>query len=525
VTHVRNTAADSDAGIETSVHPALRSEARPAELAAVGLLLAGFIVAELAIAHAFGLFGHNFWIDEIYTWTLAADPDVGHAAEGLAAGFDTNPPGLVVALRLYGLLAGAPTETSLRVYSLLSVLAALVGVYALLRQVFAPLTALAGVLAVWAHPLVTFHAFEARYYSTWLAAAVWFAFFLGRARGRLRFGTALGLALTSLLLCMVHYFGVLSWGLTIAGELAFRRRAPGLRRPALALAGLGPAALGAFIPLLLSQRAAYSVSTWVDDTTLQRVVEFGLDILPKYLGAVVIIAWVAYVCGGYRRVGMARPDPRCLAGLTALGALPLILVGFSYTVQPVLVDRYAIPAVAAIGPAAAYALAGAGRGWVLAACAFLLASGAYTMHSLDLRYRERDARTAELAAAVRKHTGDQPVLFESVHELYVVCRYAPDVAPRCVALEFDLDQVRGNRFRRFLKDATRAYARCYPEPRIVGWGEVRGSVRHWLVPRRYSLQTGLKEISELCHGFTARAVGAGLYELVAEPSAASDSRR
>ena len=123
-----------------------------------------------SILEAIGWFFHRGEIgptrEDVYTWrdedvdTLLADserysdPDLAHALQALANVVDTNPPNLHLLLRLWTGLIGSQSETVFRCFALLSMFLALCGIYVVLRDVFAPLPALAGVLAVWCHPLI-----------------------------------------------------------------------------------------------------------------------------------------------------------------------------------------------------------------------------------------------------------------------------------------------------------------------------------------------------------------------------------
>src|SRR5262249_8144528 len=233
------------------------------------------------------------WLDEIYTHTLTADPDLGHALRALAAGVETHPPTYYLLLRLFTAVYGECSETALRVFALLAVVVALIGLYVLLRMAFAPLAAFAGVLAVWGHGLVIHHAFEARFYGPWLAATVWFAYFLARCRvSAHRLRTDSLLAVSSLLLCTIHYFGIITLTLIVGFELCFHR-SPGKFRASGWLAVMaGPVALLACVPLLLNQRAAFTVPTWVAAPTLSSVVQIGTWVLlPASLTAVLVVCW------------------------------------------------------------------------------------------------------------------------------------------------------------------------------------------------------------------------------------------
>src|SRR5262249_7225550 len=132
----------------------------------------------IVCANAAYLFARHFWIDEIFAFTLVADPDPVHALRALAGGVDMNPPMLYLLLRGFTLLTGGPGEIVFRVFASLSILLALLGIYLLLRRAYTPRVAFTAVLLLECHPLILTHAFEARFYGPWLAAIVWFAYAL-----------------------------------------------------------------------------------------------------------------------------------------------------------------------------------------------------------------------------------------------------------------------------------------------------------------------------------------------------------
>lgn len=505
--------------------PAGARAATGAEAIHVLLFLGLLLAAQLAASWSFYLFARNFWVDELYTYTNVADPDVLHALRALAGGAENSPPTYHLFLRAFTLLTGGANEVTLRSFALLSVLVALLGVYVLVRRVYPALVAFTATLAVWSHPLILRHAFEARFYGPWLAALVWFCYFLSRSRDPEKsYVRNVMLAFSAMLVCTMHYFGIITFGLVMCGELLCRRSANAFPRPRLALASLGPVALLACVPLLLSQRAAYqTIPTWVSDPTLADVYYFCSSLLlPTHLAAVLMSAWLSElwrrIYGRTETLVDPPPDTTALAGLTSLVLLSLLLVAFSYTVQSVLIDRYALPAVAALAPAAAFVVSRMSRFWMMILCTFLFLNGAYDLRVLYTRAWAHDQSSAELMTAIREHTAQEPVLFESPHELYVVCRYAPDLAKRCFALDFEEGQLgQVDTLRLFLRDTCRNYGRFYPQPALRSWDMTRTSPRVYLVPQGSLHQRGFPDAEERYPGFTARPVAKGLYELIGDP--------
>jgi hypothetical protein len=446
------------------------------EILVVVLTLAALLAAQLRVAGSGYLLRRNFWLDELYTLTLVSDPDWTHSLRALAGGVETHPPTLYALLRVFTFFLGECDEVALRSFALLALFVALLGLYVSLRQAYAPLVAFTAILALWGHGLVVKHAFEARFYGPWLAATVWFAFVLARARlAERRLGPHLALALCSLLVCTIHYFGIISLTLVTGFELLFHRRPGKARWPTVLAVAAGPVALLACLPLLLGQRAAISVPTWIQRPTLSTVVQTGTWLLlPASLSAVLLLAWLSKLFGAgpqsAEEAGRPPASSRALAGLTGLILLPAVLLVVSYTVQPVFLDRYALPAVAALAPAVAFVTARMGRVWVLAVAAYFALVSTHQLTSLAAEARARDRRTEQLIATIRDHRGDKPVICEQHLAQYVLYHYAPDLADSCFMIDHELGQAEcdGQPYV-FARDLCRRYEEFYHAPKLLKW--------------------------------------------------------
>ena len=502
---------------ESAAIPAPRS-ATARELAAVLLLLVAVGSIQLALGGAFSLFGRHFWLDELYTQRLVADPQTAHMLRALRGGVETHPPTFYLLVRAFTQPTGQAGETALRSLALAAVLAALVGTYAVLRLAFPPLVALAAVLALGSHPLVQRHAFEARAYGSWLAAAVWFAYAAARA---LQPGAAwpalLLLGATAVLLCTLHYFGIITLALVLAAACWWDRSAGRARRWTLLAAAAGPLALAGCVPFLLGQRGATTVPTWVKSPDLGNVGRFLLSVLfPRHL---LVLLPVAAVLGWLLRTGRQAAPRAAFTGAVALASLallPLVLIVFSFTVQSALVDRYALPATAALAPLAALLAARLSRPWLLGFCLLLIASGTLNLHDLAQQYQERDRQTDDLIASIRHATGKELIVFEQPHELQQVCYYAPDLASRCVLLDFEPGQfgpVPPSRV--FNRDLARKFAAFYGQPALVRWDELKSRPRWDLVVEGGRTGRELPD-REAYPGFVPRRLDVGLYQLNAE---------
>jgi uncharacterized membrane protein len=474
------------------------------------------IGAQLIVSGSLSLLVRRFWQDELYTYTLVTDPDLGHSMRALAGGVETHPPTFYLVLRLFTSVFG-DSEAAFRGFALLSIFAALVGIYVSLRQAFTPFASSVAMLLVWCHPLVLTHAFEARCYGPWLAGAVWFSYFLTRSRdgvgGRLN---AFLLAASSVFVCSIHYFGIITVGLVTGFELCLHR-GRGKRWAGLAAVAAGPVSLLACVPFLLAQRSAFTIPTWLTNHVVYVVLFVQSLLNPVFL--VLLIVWFVHLlrASTTRKESQANGDPvTALAGLTGLCFLPIVLILFSYAVQPVLAERYGLPALAALAPAVAYLASRVSRRWVLVFLAACIALSTVKLRLDTLAYSERDRATDRLVDAIRDYGPENPIGFEYLNLLYMVCHYAPDLAERCYYLDFEVGQVGYTPvIRVFTRDLCRNYARYYERPALLPWEKAKRLPLRFLVHN--TPLDGPGDISgwtDQYPGFVPRRIDEDLYELV-----------
>ena len=307
------------------------------------------------------LFTRPFWLDEWHTAMVANRATLSELFADQFRGSDLGPPLLHLIAWTLARIDGHVPPTGARLVSFVSVLAAVVFVFLILRRRFGRVSSVAGALAVASHNLVVFHAFEFRYYCLWLGFCAAVAWTLGIdrqvARSRRR---DVALAVLSVLLCLTHWLAAGTLILMCAGAVATFGRdwRAGLRRVAPAAAGLVAVILS--IPLVRSQRAAVVEVSWMPDPDLGDV----LHVLDTYwAGAVLIVAilviLIAYVVPSLKSVttellGASARDASVVAVL-ALFALPLGMIVVS-AVFPAMHNRYSITTVLAWAPVVAAAV-------------------------------------------------------------------------------------------------------------------------------------------------------------------------
>jgi hypothetical protein len=507
-----------------SVAPPAAIGPRGAELAGVAALL--FVVLTVS-AWAFGaasLFGRGLWYDEGLTQTLVADPSFAHAMKALAGGVETHPPTFYLALREVVALTGRADEVVFRSFSWLCAVAALAGVYATLRFAFRPLPSLAAVLALGAHPLVLSYAVEARHYALLLAEIAWLCYFLRRARepaGRRRFVAAA--VLTAVLAATTHYFGIIGVGLVLAGDTLVSYRSAAANRARAVVLAAAVAAVVACVPLVLSQRAALSVPTWLEPPDRAAVAKFLTSLfLVEYLPlGLVGAAGLAALLRAQARPASKAPgqvgDARYLAGAVALALFPFVLLALSSLYHPVFGERYALPAVIALAPPLAWLFARAPRWVVVVVCAGFVLLGGLKLRYMAEDFRNRDADRQMFYALLRgKCPGDAPIVFHMPERLGPLCRYAPDLAPRAYQLDYEPADLVGVREPYlFNRDLARGQAKFYGRPPLFPIAGPKPPVLY-LVLDEPPLLPGFRPFAAA----TSTSLGYGVFELRFPPEPA-----
>jgi hypothetical protein len=362
----------------------------------VGILV--LMAAQLLLVRAGALVARPLWFDECVTSLLANDPSAMHEIESITRA-EPNTPGMFLLLRPLRLF-GEISPVGLRAFSLACVCLALIGLYACLRKSCPRPAAIAGVLLVWSQPLIMRHAFEARYYAPMLMCTVVFALAL---QSRSRF-SALWLALSSLALCMIHYFGILILVPMLGAHWYFRRPSLHAIVPAL----LGPVALIAWTPIFLRQRASFAVGTWIPPLSGQLMREFAAELMPASVVALmaVTLALAMALRPRERRECASAPHP-----LLALLAMPLILLVLTVILQPVLIARYAIVFSLGLATLLALVLRNSSRQAPWAICVLCIALSTINLHQLTSAARDETAGLKALARSIEMSAKNRPVFF------------------------------------------------------------------------------------------------------------------
>jgi len=160
------------------------------------------------------------WIDELLTKLIESKPSIWQSLVALQRSGDFTPPTYhLLARASWGLLGGS-AESAFRTLSFVSIWAALVLTYALMRRSFTVVPALVTVLAFWSNPPAIQYAFYARSYAPLIAATAGFCLIYGQdKKGPLAIAFTATLAA---LICTLHYFGIFALASVVLGDTLAR---------------------------------------------------------------------------------------------------------------------------------------------------------------------------------------------------------------------------------------------------------------------------------------------------------------
>jgi hypothetical protein len=130
---------------------------------------------------------------------------------------------------------------------------------------------------------------------------------------------------------------------------------------------------------------------------------------------------------------------------------------------------------------------------------------------------EDDSATDELIGMLRQVPDKQIIMFESPAKLYLVCRYAPDLTPRCFLLDFERGEINfAPDSRVFVRDLARKYGDFYQWPHAEKWATVK-KLKHFYIVASFFVGGELNVFKPGPYpGFLVRRLGKDLYDLVPE---------
>ena len=441
-----------------------------AEASAFAVGLTALVLIELVVLRATPALTRPLWLDEIHTYLLAATQSTAQSIRSLGAGADYNPPAVYLLYRAVGLVTGGLTEVTMRLVALFSVVSALTITYALLRTEYGRVTVVLALLATWAQPVVVNVAFDARFYGPWLFAAAWLVlevFWRLDRPDSTGWWSGVRLAVASVFVCTVHYFGILSWGAVLLVAAVRCGVRPALRAMAPAIAG--PIALACCLPLYRGQRGVLTVPTWIPDPSVADVLFLLVVVLlPVVTALVLFFAGLNVVLLRFsRRPAVARVPRAGLASYLLLSQVivPLTLAVFSLVVQPATQPRYWVVAALASAPVLARAFASAGALVPIAAIAVLVCSVSAVKSEGDAARLRARVVAEDLDQIARLTEPGSLIVTRRRHTLYPLLRARPELGSRLAYLDATPAHP-DDRFSIVERDAARAHARVYGFPRI-----------------------------------------------------------
>jgi hypothetical protein len=486
---------------------------RIGELLLIALGLAALMAAEIAACKPRLIFDGPFVLDERLTDLIVRDPSISHSIDAVRHGVDTNPPVFHLIDRAFwmgthSLFHDSPRVT-LRAFSTLCTWLSLVGVFVLLRKGFSTSVALVGVLAVWAHPDVVEQSADARFYPPLLLASVATCLALQiRGPGIVR---GIIVALCAILLCTLHYFGIIILAPLVFATLLIDD-GPFSRRIIRVLPTIaGPLALLPFVSFIRTQHAGLTVKTWVDPFSFHLARDFAQQVLSPMPLLIVVSVWAISQLMRNTTVLSKSTDRQSFRAATvpmlSLLAVPLIIIAFSAVVQPALINRYAIAAALVLAPLAA--MLGQNVSGRLLLLTALLLSG-FTVLELH-GVASKHASALRILTDRRDELGHEepplPIVFADRSDATELQTFAPDLLPRMFIVDLRQPGIVLRDFRTYETEMVEKVSPFYPFPPLITPRQMAALGKFHLVVPQEDAQNLLLELP-------MQKVGGSVYEAV-----------
>ena len=460
----------------------------------------------LAIAAAGGgryLLQRQLWMDEIHSWLLIQEPQTQRSLQTLADGVDYNPPTYILLARQLQYLPGGITEFSLRWLSLSLMMLAIVGIFVVLHRRFPLLVCVAAMVMMASNVHLIHQSAEIRFYPLWCAACAWLCVVLDghviQKPWLMRLNNIVAVLLAGVI-TTTHYFGILTLGLICVGAMLIPDITRGRRRMIVLVACTGGVCLVVCLPFLIGQRAAITRATWVSPATVEDSIGFLTAMFP--LGPM-IVCGMAFVMSTALRKSREQHGDRPVAELGAtseavhafgelarqlapcllLTLMPLVIVLLSWTVQPALVTRYAVPGVLGFGAIFAILLS---RCYPRFQMLMVVAGGVMLLRGVALcshQWHEIDLIRAKLVIQLKELPADGPIVFEDRTVSMPVLHSHPELRARCSLLDFTDDQLSmDSRLRIVQRDVGRRIAQWYPAYSMRSLDSLANERTYFVIP-------------------------------------------
>jgi hypothetical protein len=416
------------------------------------------------------------WMDEIHSWLLISDADVGHAMSALADGADYNPPTYYLVARSLAVF-GPITEYRLRLLSLLFTAATALAIYLMLSRRFTAAASVAATLFATGHQLLVLQSTETRFYALWICLSMWYCWLLTKdVDGKIAtIIQRISLAIIAVAICTTHYFGIISVGLVTTVWTICQLR----NRWALILGSLLTLCcvltVACCLPMLSGQKAALTCATWVKPPTIATSTDYLLQFLPMLPFGLCIAAaaagWVSRQQALHADESQEFEFPQPAAWgmentvLIASILMPLVLIAFSWIVQPALVNRYAIIAVVAMVPIYAWLLSRATEAIQNTCVGIAAVMVAFSVHNGSETWEHNLRSQFELQQSLAALPDDEVVVFEDRIDFWLLQQMeTTSRKPAWFQVDFETDDLaRPSTLRTVQRDVGRRTQKWYPD--------------------------------------------------------------
>ena len=299
-----------------------------------------------------------FWNDELYSWYFVADPSFSHMWAAYNDAINNTPIVYFATGWLWSSIFGA-SELSLRLFSCLGFIAALVLVWRILSNAYGYWPAAIGTLLVFTtSDLVIEQSAEARMYGLFTAvcAAAAFQYQKLMVTPDVSRRQLVGVALVHALIVNTHLFGPF-YSLAILAALVIADRMHQRRRwPLYGAVLLGQASFLAYLPAFWRQAQAGTPRAWMPVPRVQDFLDTVSLSSPTFVNVafvsalililllVQLLGWRAGPHSGQRSESeIHRYQSGLIVLAIALMAVPVVTWLFSRTIKPIFFARYLIP--------------------------------------------------------------------------------------------------------------------------------------------------------------------------------------
>src|SRR6185437_12243491 len=176
--------------------------------------------------------------------------------------------------------------------------------------------------------------------------------------------------------------------------------------------------------------------------------------------------------------GLALP---AIAAPAALVLLPLALIAFSLLVQPVMIARYALPAVLVVALVAGCMATHMNRRVAVAACLFLMLSSVEALRQHTAEMARETSWILHTVQGIRSVPANEPVICYKRDQAYVLAHAAPDLAGRITVLDYDQPYAGEPAYQILGRDFARKLNHFYPTPPLLNVEHVDPGRRFYFI--------------------------------------------